>query len=384
MSKGNTVFKLPLFPCDDGVETLDGQSRILNWLYNRLLEMAKELKQSYIQTQDSEIARTLYTKTGLRNVVPKLKQEHPFLKVVHSSPLKNTALRLTSAIQDHQKSKKGRRKGKQVGFPSFRSWKMSWFSLFYDEPNKGFKVCDNTLTLSLGVDRNGKRRSLKIPMKNARVLKGKTIRNLRIIKEIGQFYAIFTVYKSLPLRKPIKKIIALDPNHKNFAYGVDTQGKAVEIAPPKWLKTYDKRLDEIKSKRDRCLKKSKQLPVLDSDGQETGKKYFLPSKRWNKLNTLYLQVLHKRREQTKTFLYTLANHLFKEYDCVSIGDYTPHGGGITKPMRRAMNNRSLIGRGKEVLKWVAQKSGKTFIEYDEKGATRTGRPFFMNVVSNLC
>ena len=140
MPRGNTVFKLPLFPCDDGKETLDGQSRILNWLYNRLLEMANELKQSYIQTQDNGIAKILYTKTGLRNLVPKLKQEHPFLKVVHSSPLKNTALRLTASIQDYQKSRKGQRKGKHVGFPTFRSWKVNWFSLFYDEPNKGFKV----------------------------------------------------------------------------------------------------------------------------------------------------------------------------------------------------------------------------------------------------
>jgi hypothetical protein len=36
-----------------------------------------------------------------------------------------------------------------------------------------------------------------------------------------------------------------------------------------------------------------------------------------------------------------------------------------------MNNRSLIGRWKEVLGWVARKSGKTFFEFDEKGTTRT-------------
>ena len=40
-------------------------------------------------------------------------------------------------------------------------------------------------------------------------------------------------------------------------------------------------------------------------------------------------------------------------------------------MRRAMNNRSLIGRWKNTLSWVARKSGKTFIEFDEKGTTRT-------------
>ena len=47
-------------------------------------------------------------------------------------------------------------------------------------------------------------------------------------------------------------IIAFDPNHKNFAYGVDSIGKAIQIDAPDWLKTYDKRIDEIKAKRDEC------------------------------------------------------------------------------------------------------------------------------------
>jgi hypothetical protein len=70
-------------------------------------------------------------------------------------------------------------------------------------------------------------------------------------------------------------------------------------------------------------------------------------------------------------MFTSAHRLFRNYDCIGIGDYTPNGEGITKPMRRAMNNRSLIGRWKSTLSWVARKSGKTFIEFDEKGTTRT-------------
>ena len=54
-----------------------------------------------------------------------------------------------------------------------------------------------------------------------------------------------------------------------------------------------------------------------------------------------------------------------------VGDYTPNGEGITTPMRRAMNNRSLIGRWKGTLSWVALKSGKTFIQFNEQGTTRT-------------
>jgi len=80
-------------------------------------------------------------------------ESYQLLKVVHSSPLKNTALRLSDAIQTHQKSKKGKRKGKEVGWPKFRSWKQKWFSLFYDEPEKGFKI-EGQLTSLLRTQRD--------------------------------------------------------------------------------------------------------------------------------------------------------------------------------------------------------------------------------------
>ena len=371
MSKENLVIKLKLEGADSSVAELDGQSRICNWLYNHLLQKCHELKREFIQSASPEASKTLYTKRGLRNELPKLKQEHPFLKVVHSSPLKNTALRLSDAIQIHQKSKKGKRKGKQVGWPKFRAWKRNWFSLFYDEPEKGFKIQGQTLILSLGVGEDRRHRSITLDLPEGHLLKSKIIRNLRIVSELGQYYAIFTVQKELPDRKPISKVIALDPNHKNLAYGVDTDGTAIEIAAPKWLKNYDKRLDELKSKRDSCNKKSKKVPVTDVKGIPTGKEFYLPSKNWAKYDHVLKRALHKRREQTKTFMFTSAHRLFKNYDCVGIGNYTPNGEGITTPMRRAMNNRSLIGRWKSTLSWVARKSGKTFIEFDEKGTTRT-------------
>lgn len=371
MSKENLVLKLRLEVEAFAVNELDGQSRICNWLYNHLLEKGQTLKQEFIQSGSPEASKTLYTKRGLRNLLPQCKEEHPFLKVVHSSPLKNTALRLSDAIQVHQKSKKGKRKGKQVGWPKFRAWKQGWFSLFYDEPEKGFKIQDQTLILSLGMGEDRKHRSLTLGLPEAHLLKHKTIRNLRIVSELGHYYAVFTVQKELPPRKPISKILALDPNHKNLAYGVDTDGTAMEMASPKWLKNYDKRIDELKSKRDHCNKKSKRKPVLDGKGNPTGKEFYLPSKQWAKYDRALKRALHKRREQTKTFMFTSANYLFRNYDCIGIGDYTPNGEGTHKPMRRAMNNRSLIGRWKNTLSWVARKSGKTFIEFDEKGTTRT-------------
>ena len=371
MSKENLVLKLKLEGTDSAIAELDGQSKICNWLYNHLLQKCHELKSEFIQSGSPDASKTLYTKRGLRNELPQIKQEHPFLRVVHSSPLKNTALRLSDAIRTHQKSKKGKRKGPQVGWPKFRAWKQNWFSLFYDEPEKGFKIQEHTLTLSLGIGKDRKHRSITLDLPEAHLLKTHIVRNLRITSELGHYYAVFTVRKELPAQKPIAKVIALDPNHKNLAYGVDTDGTAVEIDSPQWLKNYDKRLDELKSKRDNCNKKSKKVPVTDTKGIPTGKEFYLPSKNWAKYDHALKKALHKRREQTKTFMFTSAHRLFKNYDCVGIGDYTPNGEGITKPMRRAMNNRSLIGRWKNTLSWVARKSGKSFIEFDEKGTTRT-------------
>ncbi|OGN58253.1 MAG: hypothetical protein A3D18_04220 [Chlamydiae bacterium RIFCSPHIGHO2_02_FULL_49_29] len=371
MSKENLVLKMQVTADPQTLSELDGQSRICNWLYNHLLEKSLELKREFIHSGNPEASKTIYTKRGLRNVLPTLKVEHPFLKVVHSSPLKNTALRLSEAIRVHQKSKKGKRKGKQMGWPKFRAWRRDWFSLLYDEPEKGFKIQETSLILSLGMGQDRKHRFLVLDLPEAHLLKGKTLRNLRIVSELGNYYAVFTIQKELPIRKPISKILSLDPNHKNLAYGVDTEGTAIEIAAPKWIKTYDRRLDELKSKRDRCNKKSKKSPVLDEKGTPTGKEFYLPSKQWKKYDDSFKCALRKRREQTKTFMYTSAHRLFRDYDCIGIGNYTPNGAGITKPMRRAMNNRSLIGRWKNTLSWVARKSGKIYLEFDEKGTTRT-------------
>jgi putative transposase len=365
-----SVIKLRLFPDARTAECLDDQSRKCNSLYNRLLERANQLKQEFKSTGNSEYAKILYTPRGLRNLVPGIKNEHPYLKSVYAAPLKNTALRLTDCIKVYQDSHKGKRAGMPTGWPRFRSWKAGWFSLFYDEPNKGYSVEGNVLSLSLGLGIDRKRHALKIPIINAHMLIGKKIRTLRITKEDDTFSAVFTIIRMVPDTKPIKKIIALDPNHKNLAYGVDNEGIAIEIQAPHWLKIYDKRLDGIKSKLDRCKKKSRLITVTDEKGVLI-KQRWEASRRFKKLSKTYKKALAKRRDQTKSFCYRSAHILFKRYDLVAIGDYAPHGNGITTPMRRAMNNRSLIGRFKEIASWVAIKSGKAYQEFPEKGTTRT-------------
>jgi len=361
---------LDLSPEDEHI--IEGQMKICNWLYNQLLQRANELRDSYVATQDKDAGKILYAERGLRNLVPDMKKTHPFLKSVHSSPLKNTALRLSRVIQDYQKSRKSRRKGKPTGWPSFRSHKVKPFSLLYDEPGKGFKLDGRSLRISLGKNAAGKQIYITGTVeKSLSCFADATIKQLRIKREHDRYYAVLSVVRQFrpearqgaSTRPP--KVIALDPNHKNLAYGVDNLGGAIEITNFRGQRYFDREIDRVKSKRDKCLRKS--VPVT-KDGKVI---HFKSSRRYQRLDHTYKRLLQKRRDQTKLMLQTVANFLCKHYDIIAIGDYTPRGGGLSKGMRRSMNNQSLIGRFKLVVQWVAARSGRIYIEWPEHGSTRT-------------
>src|SRR5215469_13504150 len=367
------AINIPLLAGSREAAVLDSQSRIANWLYNRLLEKANTLRKQYREAEDQpsrdQIGLTLYTERGLRNLIPEFKAQHPFVKVVYSSVLKNAALRLSKAIRDYQASRHGRRNGKPVNWPRFRAWKRAWFSLQYDEPHKGYALSGRTLTLVLGQDAAG--HQLRLGLTLAEQLPAwvnhEHIRQCRIVKE-GQLYSVlFTVERKLANGRPLRpdKIVALDPNHKNLAYAVSTDGTATEIHNPFFLHALDMRIDQLKAKRDQCKKRSRLITRKD------GSRFWLPKLCWLRLNGRLQEVYRIRREQTKQYLYTVANQLYHDYDAVGIGDYVPHGGGITRKMRRAMHNQSLNRRFKQVLAWVALRSGKQYLEWEEGGSTRT-------------
>jgi putative transposase len=176
--------KIRLEVTPSAAAVLDGQSRIANWLYNHLLEKANQLRAEYRARQEDTVGLRLYSKRVLRDLIPELKQEYPFLKSVYSSPLKNAALRLSRSIGEYQKSRRGERDGGQANWPRFRSWGRDWFSLEYDEPWKGYCLEGRNLRLQLGIDLAGKRLSVSGQLSEALPEKA-LVKGLRIIKEAG-------------------------------------------------------------------------------------------------------------------------------------------------------------------------------------------------------
>jgi len=130
--------KIKLILSKDDSHILDSQSKMCNWLYNQLFELNEN---------DYKNGKKLNLLSGrnLRDQVPKIKEKNPFLYKVHSSPLKNAALRLKEAYERFFDPKLDNQK------PHYRSWKKKWFSLYYDEPNKGFSLVNSEkLSISLG------------------------------------------------------------------------------------------------------------------------------------------------------------------------------------------------------------------------------------------
>jgi len=64
---------------DEDTRRLDGQSKICNWLYNQLLEMCIS------DYENNDGKKNLLSSRNLRDLIPSLKKEYPFLKAVYLS-----------------------------------------------------------------------------------------------------------------------------------------------------------------------------------------------------------------------------------------------------------------------------------------------------------
>ena len=128
---------------------------------------------------------------------------------------------------------------------------------------------------------------------------------------------------------------------------------------------WDRKIDQIKSKRDRCTRKSIQRTTA------YGTTYWQPSRRWSRYNRTLNGAYNTRREQIKVALYSMSHWLFDQYDVVFIGDYTPtNETAIYKRMKRSLLNQEHIGQFRNILKWVAVKRGKQCVVVDEKNTTK--------------
>jgi putative transposase len=196
------------------------------------------------------------------------KQFDPELEYVYGKLLADVFYRLKAAMDAFFRRVKA---GETPGFPRVRP-RHCFFTLCY--PAMYIKIVSNTLILPTG----GKGNHKKYPTIEARLteIPPEVYGEVAISRDArGNYYASF-VYRKEEQPHEHKEgqaeYVAFDVGMKTLATGVNEQGRSYHIGGMKGIQWYNKQLDKIRSKRDRCKKKSRRSIHLSKIYQRVSEK----------------------------------------------------------------------------------------------------------------
>jgi putative transposase len=177
------------------------------------------------------------------------KQHDPELRYVYGKLLAEVFYRLDAAMQGFFRRVQV---GENPGFPRVRP-RHCFFTLCY--PAMYLKTEGNTLILPAG----GKGKNKQYPNIVATLTETPPagFREVAISRDArGNYYASFS-YKQPEEEKQAGEVVAFDLGIKTLATGINERGKVYHVGGFKGARWYNKQLDKIRSKRDRCKKKSR-------------------------------------------------------------------------------------------------------------------------------
>jgi len=280
------------------------------------------------------------------------KQYDPELCQVYGKLLQKTFFRLDKAMKAFfRRVKAGEEK---PGFPRFRK-QHEFFTLCY--PAMYIKTQGNTLILPTG---GGGRHGKKGYPDIVAMLTEEAptfYREVAISRDArGRYYASF-VYEQQEQEHQFVDVVAFDLGIKTLATGVNEQGRVYTIGGFKGARWYNKQLDKLRSKRDRCKKKSK--------------RYILLSK-------VYKRVSEKKRNKQKDSLHKtshLIGHKLVE-STVVVGDLsqrqmvTKQHQERNKHLNRAVYNDWGLYTFIQMLVYKCQLYGKDLQFLDERNTSK--------------
>jgi putative transposase len=209
------------------------------------------------------------------------KRHDPELKYVYGKLLHEVFYRLDNAMQAFFRRVKA---GETPGFPRVRP-RHTFFTLCY--PSAYLKIEGTILLLPTGGgSRHGPKR---FPNIQARLTEGppEHFREVAISRDArGNYYASFS-YREEECEQQAGEVVAFDLGIKTLATGVSEGGKVYHVGGFKGGRWYNRQLDKIRSKRDRCKKKSR---------------------RYIHLSRVYKRISEKKRNKQKDCLHK-ASHL---------------------------------------------------------------------------
>ena len=207
------------------------------------------------------------------------KQHDPELQQVYGKLLHEVYFRLDAAMSAFFRRVKA---GETPGFPRVRP-RHCFFTLVY--PAMYVKVVGKTLILPTG----GMGKNKQYPNVLATLTEEvpEQYREVAISRDArGNYFASFSYRVAGHAQQP-GQVVAFDLGIKTLATGVNEQGRVYQIGGFKGGQWYNRQLDKIRSKRDKCQKKSR---------------------RYIHLSKVYKRVSEKKRNKQRDSLHK-ASHL---------------------------------------------------------------------------
>ncbi len=192
------------------------------------------------------------------------RKHDPELDAVYGKLLAEVFYRLDNAMQAFFRRLEA---GEKPGFPRVRP-RHCFFTLCY--PAMYLKVVGKTLILPTG----GKGKNIRFTNIRASLTEDPPphFREVAISRDArGNYYASFSYWQEEQAPSP-GEVVAFDLGIKTLATGSNEQGRVYHIGGFKGSRWYNKQLDKIRSKRDRCKKKSKRYIHLSKVYQRISQK----------------------------------------------------------------------------------------------------------------
>ena len=277
------------------------------------------------------------------------KKHDPELSFVYGKLLHEVYYRLDHAMQAFFRRVEA---GEKPGFPRVRP-RHNFFTLLY--PAYYLKIVGNILILPTG----GKGRNKRFPNITARLTEvpPEGFREVAISRDArGNYYASFS-YREQEAEPLTGEVVAFDLGIKTQATGVNEQGKVYQVGGFKGARWYNKQLDKIRAKRDKCKKKSR---------------------RYIHLSKVYKRVAEKKRNKQRDSLHK-ASHLISHKlveRTVVVGDLSQRQMAMrehaerNKHLNRAVFNDWGLYSFVQMLVYKCLLYGKDLVFLDERNTSK--------------
>ncbi|GET44611.1 RNA-guided endonuclease InsQ/TnpB family protein [Microseira wollei] len=269
------------------------------------------------------------------------------LNQVYGKLLAEVYFRIDKAMQAFYKRV---HEGEKPGFPRFRP-SHQFFTLCY--PATYLKV--EGLQIVLPTGGKGKNKTFYNIVAKLTELPPLTFKEVAVTRDArGNYYCSF-VYQKNPAENQSDNTVAFDLGMKTLASGVNEQGKSYSIGGFKGYRWFNRQLDKIRSKRDKCKK---------------------GSRRYCYLSNVYKRVSQEKRNKLKDSLHKascLIAYKLAE-SAVVIGELSVRQ-MVIKSDNRKRNRAVFADWGLypfvEMLKYKCELSGKSLHIISERNTSKT-------------